>query len=77
MNRYPKSIEYSPKYSDEEYEYRNISLPQHLYKQIKGKNLLKEVEWRLLGVKGNAGWMHYGIYLPEPNILLLRRSIAK
>lgn len=76
MPRCPSDIVYSEKYRDEEYEYRHVILPLELYKRLpKNGKLLTESEWRSLGVKGSAGWVHYDFYKPEPHILMLRKKI--
>ena len=35
---------------------------------------MEDQEWRALGVKQSAGWIHYLIHAPEPHILLFRRE---
>ena len=35
---------------------------------------MDDQEWRNLGVKQSAGWIHYLIHAPEPHILLFRRE---
>ncbi len=55
MPRYPENITYSDRYQDDEFEYRNATLTKQLYSKVKtyhGK-LLKETEWRALGVQGS------------------------
>eukprot|EP01103_Thecamoeba_quadrilineata_P006813 TRINITY_DN16546_c0_g1_i1.p1 TRINITY_DN16546_c0_g1~~TRINITY_DN16546_c0_g1_i1.p1 ORF type:complete len:112 (+),score=19.97 TRINITY_DN16546_c0_g1_i1:48-383(+) len=72
-------IYYSEKYEDDEFQYRHVILPKELYALIKsagiGERLLKENEWRSLGVQGSLGWCHYALHKPEPHILLFRRNI--
>jgi len=50
MPHFPEEIEYSEKYQDENYEYRHVLLPKHIYKQMPHARLLFENEWRQLGV---------------------------
>ena len=55
MSRYPKIIEYSEKYEDDQYEYRHVLLTReitkNMYELTKGQRLLTENEWRGLGVQ--------------------------
>ena len=74
MPYYPEEMSYSDKYYDENYEYRNVSLPRELYKKIRGKGILSEIEWRSLGVAQSRGWAHYAVFKPEPYILLFRKT---
>ena len=74
MNR--ENIEYTAKYYDDQYEYRQAILPRELGQVIKDKGLLSEQEWRKLGVTQSKGWVHYDVHLPEPHILLFRRLIG-
>lgn len=76
MPHYPFQIEYSEKYEDEVFEYKNVMLPEGLFKSIPRNKLLNEDEWRNLGIKQSRGWEHYMIYKPEPFILLFRRPIG-
>ena len=73
-------IEYSEKYQDESHEYRHVILPRELAKRIserlKQNKLLKEDEWRGLGVQQSRGWEHYAIHRPEPHILLFKRPLG-
>ena len=60
-------IEYSDKYSDDEYEYRHVILPKELARMLKSRFktssgdpvLLAEHEWRGMGVQQSRGWEHY------------------
>jgi len=49
MPNFPDEIEYSDKYYDDEYEYRHVILPKHIYKKMIKNKLLSENEWRNLG----------------------------
>ncbi|MES1910393.1 MAG: Cyclin-dependent kinases regulatory subunit (Cell division control protein cks1) [Cercozoa sp. M6MM] len=72
-----RDIEYSEKYYDDEYEYRHVVLPKQMGKQLaENPRLLKEEEWRALGVRQSRGWVHYLVHKPEPHILLFRRKIG-
>ena len=71
-----QAIEYSEKYTDGEFEYRQVILPREMGAQVKTKGLLKEEEWRALGVTQSRGWTHYGIHKPEPHILLFKRPLG-
>ena len=90
MVHYPEEVEYSEKYSDDEYEYRHVTLTRKVMKEMfkmvqsadatrKTSNdmrLLSESEWRGLGVQQSKGWVHYEIHKPEPHILLFRRKLG-
>uniref|UniRef100_A0A7S2TJX5 Cyclin-dependent kinases regulatory subunit n=1 Tax=Lotharella oceanica TaxID=641309 RepID=A0A7S2TJX5_9EUKA len=67
-------ITYSTKYQDATYEYRHVVLPSQLT-AIVPRHLLAEHEWRSLGLQQSRGWIHYGFYAPEPNVLLFRRKL--
>lgn len=80
---YREKYYYSPRYSDDEYEYRHVALPRDMLKIIpsdyftdKGTfKILAEEEWRTqLGITQSLGWVHYGCHAPEPHILLFRKS---
>jgi cyclin-dependent kinase regulatory subunit CKS1 len=55
-------IDYSEKYFDNEYEYRHVTLPKELAKQLPKNRLLQENEWRGIGVQQSRGWAHYAIH---------------
>ena len=71
-----ENIEYSEKYFDDEYEYRQVILPREWGVLVKEKGLLTEDEWRKLGISQSKGWTHYSSHLPEPHILLFRRPLG-
>lgn len=84
LEEFIDSIHYSPRYSDNDYEYRHVQLPKNMLKQIpkeyhdsqKGTlKLLWEEEWRALGITQSLGWEHYEVHEPEPHILLFKRPI--
>jgi cyclin-dependent kinase regulatory subunit CKS1 len=79
---YREKYYYSPRYSDDEYEYRHVALPRDLLKIIPSDffsengtfKILLEDEWRgQLGITQSLGWVHYGCHAPEPHILLFRK----
>mmetsp|Transcript_4268 Transcript_4268/g.6370 ORF Transcript_4268/g.6370 Transcript_4268/m.6370 type:complete len:96 (-) Transcript_4268:242-529(-) len=72
----PRDIEYSEKYCDMKFEYRHVTLPKEMTKQLPKGELLSEREWRALGVQQSRGWVHYEIHRPEPHILLFRRPLG-
>lgn len=76
MPHYPKEIEYSEKYFDNNYEYRHVILPKEIFKKLPAKRLLTESEWRSIGVNQSKGWVNFTIHKPEPHILLFRRPIG-
>jgi Cyclin-dependent kinase regulatory subunit len=57
----PKKPIYTQKFSDSEYEYRQVVLPIMTTKLNTGK-LLSEQEWRALGIVQSRGWEHYAYY---------------
>lgn len=71
------------KYSDGEYEYRNVILSDEnarSYKHVYGRKVLTDYELQCLGVTNNkelAGFEHYGVFLVEPNCLMLRKKLRK
>ncbi len=76
MVYFPTTIEYSDKYYDHIYEYRHVILTKDLLKKIPKDKLLREEEWRELGIQQSRGWVHYCIYKKEPHVLLFRRPIG-
>ncbi|CAH0552012.1 unnamed protein product [Brassicogethes aeneus] len=78
MNReqMQRSIFYSDKYYDDEYEYRHVMLPKEMVKMVPKTHLMSEDEWRGIGVQQSKGWIHYMTHSPEPHILLFKRPIT-
>ncbi|KAK9712964.1 hypothetical protein K7432_006763 [Basidiobolus ranarum] len=72
--KYQDQIYYSDRYSDEEFEYRHVTLPKPLVKYVPTSRLMAESEWRALGVVQSLGWEHYLIHAPERHILLFKRE---
>lgn len=83
-------IVYSKRYSDMTHQYRyennnfcfkyfklfsHVILPKGISKWIPTGRLMKESEWRTLGVVQSPGWTHYMIHDPEPHILLFKRPL--
>lgn len=73
---------YSPRYSDDNFEYRHVALPREMLKVIPQDffaqdgtfKILCEEEWRSdLGITQSLGWVHYACHTPEPHILLFRK----
>ncbi|CCD67980.1 Cyclin-dependent kinases regulatory subunit [Caenorhabditis elegans] len=69
-----EDIYYSPRYEDDEYEYRHVILPQAVSRKVPKGRLLSEAEWRRAGVQQSLGWEHYMVHNPEKHILLFRRK---
>lgn len=69
-----ENIYYSPKYSDDKYEYRHVILPKEMVKLVPGTHLLSEQEWRAIGVQQSQGWVNYMTHNPEPHVLLFKRK---
>ena len=80
MVRYPDKVRYSEKYADGDFEFRHVTLPKAIAKNMFSltncARLLEEPEWRGLGVCMSPGWRHYEIHRPEPHILLFRRRLT-
>ncbi|GAA6026077.1 hypothetical protein JCM11491_001834 [Sporobolomyces phaffii] len=74
IERYSEEIYYSPRYSDDEYEYRHVIVPKALVKYLPTDRLAEEDEWRGLGIRQSPGWAHYLRHAPEPHILLFKRT---
>ncbi|KAK2576948.1 hypothetical protein KPH14_005561 [Odynerus spinipes] len=66
-------IQYSERYTDDNYEYRHVILPADLAKHVPKTHLMSETEWRNLGVQQSPRWVHYMMHGPEPHVLLFRR----
>ncbi|CAB0033172.1 unnamed protein product [Trichogramma brassicae] len=60
----PDTIQYSEKYSDDQYEYRHVILPIELGRKVPKSHLMTESEWRNLGVQQSPGWVHYMMHGP-------------
>ncbi|KIK58338.1 hypothetical protein GYMLUDRAFT_246355 [Collybiopsis luxurians FD-317 M1] len=76
-------INYSDRYTDDNFEYRHVILPKQLLKYIPENfwdqrtgalRLLSDKEWRSLGIQQSLGWEHYEVHVPEPHVLLFRRA---
>ena len=50
MPHFPEKIYYGDKYTDDSYEYRNVIITEEIYKKIPRGKLLKEADWRNLGI---------------------------
>lgn len=77
MPRDPDAIIYSDKYSDDDFEYRHVTLNSDIAKQVPKNHLMTETEWRNLGVQQSVGWVHFMMHGPEPHILMFRRPLPK
>ena len=51
-------------------------LPKDQAKALPRDRVLKEQEWRGIGVQQSRGWEHYARHRPEPHILLFRRALG-
>lgn len=69
-----EDIFYSPRYSDDLYEYRHVIVPKQLARWLPQGTLMADAEWRSYGIKQSPGWVHYMVHAPEPHILLFRRE---
>ncbi|KAF8315234.1 cyclin-dependent kinases regulatory subunit [Clavulina sp. PMI_390] len=79
------NIHYSPRYSDDFYEYRHVILPKPMLKLLPKQlfaedgstlRILAEEEWRAIGITQSLGWEHYEVHAPEPHVLLFRRALT-
>ena len=48
-------ITYSDRYSDDQYEYRHVILPQAISNILPQTHLLTETEWRNIGIQQSPG----------------------
>ncbi|KAJ4456636.1 putative cyclin-dependent kinase regulatory subunit CKS1 [Paratrimastix pyriformis] len=67
---------YSEKVRDDVWEYRHVICPKELIERFPKSRLMREDEWRGLGIQMSPGWVHYDWHAPEPHVLLFRRAIA-
>ncbi|KAJ2736522.1 hypothetical protein IW152_000697 [Coemansia sp. BCRC 34962] len=75
ISKYAGDIYYSERYSDDEFEYRHVSMPDGLRRYLPAPpRIMEEIEWRSLGVQQSAGWEHYMVHVPEPHVLLFKRA---
>ncbi|KAH6600789.1 hypothetical protein BASA61_002207 [Batrachochytrium salamandrivorans] len=74
IHEHEEDVYYSPKYTDDLYEYRHVTVPKPIAKWMPQGRLLAEYEWRGFGIKQSPGWVHFMIHNPEPHILLFRRE---
>ena len=74
MPYFPDQIYYSDRYQDQKYIYRHVLLTLAAYKKCINLNkLLKENEWRALGLYMSPGWVHFMWFKGEKNVLIFRR----
>lgn len=73
MPFFPNDIKYSEIYKAGNYQYMHVILPRSHIKMLSGK-LMKEKDWKLLGVKLSSNWENYLIFTPEPHVLLFRKK---
>ncbi|CAD8099150.1 unnamed protein product [Paramecium sonneborni] len=71
-------ISYSDQYRDDFYDYRIVYLDQKVLQEIPANKrgfLLREPEWRDLGIKLFKGWCNYDVHYPDPYILFFRKRV--
>ncbi|CAD8165827.1 unnamed protein product [Paramecium octaurelia] len=71
-------ISYSDQYRDDYYNYMIVYLDQKISQKIpidKRGFLLREPEWRELGIKLFKGWLNYDVHYPDPYILFFRKKV--
>uniref|UniRef100_A0AC34FDM9 Cyclin-dependent kinases regulatory subunit n=1 Tax=Panagrolaimus sp. ES5 TaxID=591445 RepID=A0AC34FDM9_9BILA len=64
---------YSDVYSDDDFDYRHVTIKEQYRKYVPQNCLFSEDEWRGIGVQMSPGWIHFMIHNPEPHILIFRR----
>ncbi|KAJ2475028.1 hypothetical protein EV174_005425 [Coemansia sp. RSA 2320] len=63
IGNFADDIYYSERYSDDEFEYRHVSIPEGLRKYLPNPlRLMTEIEWRSLGVQQSQGWENYMVH---------------
>ena len=67
---------YGETFNDENYEYRQVTIRKEFANLIPKGRLLKEDEWRHLGIQMSFGWEHYCEYKPRTTVLLFRRPLG-
>ena len=77
MPKYPKEIEHSEKYYDEEYEYKHVTLTEDAAEMIKKGQLLTPDQYVQIGLKQTPGWIHYFSLPHEKHVLLFKRRRRK
>ena len=68
--------EYTDKYVDDNYEYRQVLLPRRIANKLDIEKLLTEEQCIELGIRQSRGWAHYGFHKYEPYILLFKRPLG-
>jgi cyclin-dependent kinase regulatory subunit CKS1 len=68
-------IDYSDRFSDGEYEYRQVVLPTELAKFLPKNRLMSEPEWRGFGISQSSGWEHFMLFVPNPHVLMFRKPL--
>jgi len=66
-------IEYSSKYRDAVYEFRQVVLPPVLARRVPRALLLEECRWRELGIQQGHGWEHCETRQPGATMVFRRR----
>lgn len=68
------NFSYSKTYQDDQYDYRNVALPSsRMFASITANTLLRESEWRKIGIHQASGWVNYAIS-PTKDILFFRKT---
>jgi Cyclin-dependent kinase regulatory subunit len=81
--RLSTGVKVGEKYSDGEYEFRNVVLTNQLsdyYKEHFSRRLLSESDLPKIGIincKDLAGFEQYGVFLVEPQCLMFRKRLRK
>ncbi|WWC91029.1 uncharacterized protein L201_005969 [Kwoniella dendrophila CBS 6074] len=70
IEAYSEKIQYSPRYSNEDWEYRHVIIPKQLVRYVP-PGVCPEDVWRGLGIRQSPGWEMYMRH--EPHVLLFRR----
>ncbi|ORX39274.1 regulatory subunit of cyclin-dependent kinase [Kockovaella imperatae] len=72
IEQYSEKIQYSARYSNDEWEYRHVIIPKPLLR-FTPPGVCPEDVWRGLGIRQSPGWEMYMRHDPEPHVLLFRR----
>ncbi|KAK1922708.1 regulatory subunit of cyclin-dependent kinase [Papiliotrema laurentii] len=65
IEQYSEKIQYSPRYSNDAWEYRHVIIPKQLVRYVP-PGICSEDIWRGLGIRQSPGWEMYMRHDPEP-----------
>nr|XP_031861389.1 uncharacterized protein CI109_002993 [Kwoniella shandongensis]KAA5528461.1 hypothetical protein CI109_002993 [Kwoniella shandongensis] len=70
IDMYSEKIQYSPRYANEDWEYRHVIIPKQLVRYVP-PGVCPEDVWRGIGIRQSPGWEMYMRH--DPHVLLFRR----